>query len=286
MTPLAPTLNDRKHAAIDRFLAAAAVDDRGDLLELRPHDEGEEGPLFGGLVLMMLASAASAKAPEGTRLHALHAQFLRPVFVGEPVEVETDVVKAGRAFTSHQLTMRQGAKPAVVALCSFTTDVDEPDTCVYDVAGLPHGAGHPDTLPFDPPEEDEHPDDWPWETRWLGPSEARPDGTYESTHRHWFRIPRPLPDDPALHLSLLAYATDWTGYGGRPLALDVDDHSGMISLDHAAWFHRPSRADEWHLMDVQCLVNAGGRSTLRSVIRDLDGAIVASMAQEMLVRPI
>lgn len=60
----------------------------------------------------------------------------------------------------------------------------------------------------------------------------------------------------------------------------------MLSLDHSAWFHRPSRADEWHLMDVQSLVNAGGRGTLRSVIRDLGGRIVASMAQEMLLRPV
>ncbi len=175
----------------------------------------------------------------------------------------------------------------MIALCSFTADVDGADTYVYDVAGLPDGVGHPDELPDDPPEnDDDHPDDWSWETRWLGPTEPLPDGTYESTHRHWFRIPRPLPDDPTLHLALLAYATDWTGHGGRPLALDIDDHTGMLSLDHAAWFHRPARADDWHLMDVQSLVNAGGRGTLRSVIRDLDGRIVASMAQEMLLRPI
>jgi acyl-CoA thioesterase-2 len=60
----------------------------------------------------------------------------------------------------------------------------------------------------------------------------------------------------------------------------------MISLDHSAWFHRPARADEWHLQDVQSLVNAGGRGTLRGVIRDLQGVIVASMAQEMLLRPV
>lgn len=59
----------------------------------------------------------------------------------------------------------------------------------------------------------------------------------------------------------------------------------MISLDHAAWFHRPVRADEWLLQDVQSLVNAGGRGTLRGVIRRATGEIVASMTQEMLLRP-
>ena len=103
--------------------------------------------------------------------------------------------------------------------------------------------------------------------RWLGPSPLRPDGTREATHRHWFRLPRALDDDPHLHTALLGYATDWTGIGGRPLHLEGDT-TGMISLDHAAWFHRPARADEWLLQDVQSLVNAGGRGTLRGVIRD------------------
>ena len=85
--------------------------------------------------------------------------------------------------------------------------------------------------------------------------------------------------------ALLGYATDWTGIGGRPLHLEGDT-TGMISLDHAAWFHRPARADEWLLQDVQSLVNAGGRGTLRGVIRNTQAAIVASMAQEMLLRPV
>jgi acyl-CoA thioesterase-2 len=92
-------------------------------------------------------------------------------------------------------------------------------------------------------------------------------------------------DDPHLHTALIGYATDWTGIGGRPLHLDGDT-TGMISLDHSAWFHRPARVDDWLFQDVQCLVNAGGRGTLRGVIRTREGAIVASMAQEMLLRPV
>ena len=140
----------------------------------------------------------------------------------------------------------------------------------------------PDELPEPEPSEYEPA---PWHVRWLGPSELRADGTREATHRHWFRFARTLGDDPHLHTALLGYATDWTGVGGRPLHLDGDT-TGMISLDHAAWFHRPARADEWLLQDVQSLVNAGGRGTLRGVIRDAQGRIVASMAQEMLLRPV
>ena len=77
----------------------------------------------------------------------------------------------------------------------------------------------------------------------------------------WFRIPHELPDDEHLHTALLGFATDWTGIGGRPLHLE-GDITGMVSLDHAAWFHRPARADEWLFYDVHSLVNAGGRGLL------------------------
>jgi acyl-CoA thioesterase II len=83
-----------------------------------------------------------------------------------------------------------------------------------------------------------------------------------------------------LHTALLGFATDWTGIGGRPLHLEGDT-TGMVSLDHSAWFHRPARADEWLYYDVTSLVNAGGRGFLRGVMRDADGRVVASLAQEM-----
>lgn len=167
--------------------------------------------------------------------------------------------------------------------CSFTADTEG---YVYDLSGIPAGVPRPGDLPEPEPwPGDADPEDvGPWDERWIGPSPVRPDGTREATHRHWFRLPRPLGEDPHLHTALLGYATDWTGVGGRPLDLDGDT-TGMISLDHAAWFHRPARADDWHLQDVQSLVNAGGRGTLRGVIRDTEGHIVASMSQEMLLRP-
>ena len=104
------------------------------------------------------------------------------------------------------------------------------------------------------------------------------DGTRESTHRIWFRVPVDLPDDIHLHTALLGFASDWTGVGGRPLHLE-GDIGGMVSLDHAAWFHRPARADEWLFYDVHSLVNAGGRGLLRGVMRDRDGNVVISVAQ-------
>jgi acyl-CoA thioesterase II len=269
---------EQQQAAIDDLLALLRHQRRGDTWVGKTPDW--YGPVvFGGIGLALTISAACADAPEGTRLHSLHAHFLRPVLGGQEIVFHNEVVKPGRSFNLHRVTASQGGKAVITASCSFTTDTDG---YVYDLSGIPDGVVGPDELPDAPPPD--HGVD-PWDVRWLGPSPVRPDSTREATHRHWFRLARDLGDDPHLHTALLGYATDWTGVGGRPLHLE-GDVTGMISLDHAAWFHRPARADDWLLQDVQSLVNAGGRGTLRGVIRTADGVIVASMAQEMLLRPV
>jgi acyl-CoA thioesterase-2 len=243
---------------------------------------GWEGPVvFGGVGLALAITAASTDAPAGRRLHSLHAHFRGPLRSGQEVAFRADVVKSGRTIDMRRVTVTQEEKPAITMTCSFTTDTDG---YVYDLSGIPADVPLPGDLPVPDPEPDPG-EVGPWEQRPVGPSRPAPDGTREATHRHWFRLPRALGDDPHLHAALLGYATDWTGLGGRPLDLEGDT-TGMVSLDHAAWFHRPSRVDEWHLQDVQSLVNAGGRGTLRGVIRNLRGEIVASMAQEMLLQPV
>lgn len=268
-----------QQAAVDEFLELLRLQRRGDQWIGRTPDW--YGPIvFGGVGLALTVSAACGDAPADTRLNAIHAHFLRPVQGGRDIAFHSDVLKAGRTISLHVVTATQEDKPVITMTCSFTTDTDG---YVYDVSGIPADVPPPDELPVEPP-EDEH-DPGPWEVRWLGPSALRADGTREATHRHWFRFARALDDDPLIHAALFGYATDWTGIGGRPLHLDGDT-TGMISLDHAAWFHRPARADEWLLQDVQSLVNAGGRGTLRGVIRTIDGQIVASVAQEMLLQPV
>jgi acyl-CoA thioesterase-2 len=268
---------DRQQEAIDDFLELLRHHRRGDEWVGRTPDW--YGPVvFGGVGLAITISAACRDASQGSRLHSLHAHFLRPVQGGREIAFRTDVMRAGRAFNLHRVTASQEDKDVITMICSFTADSDGD---VYDLSGIPQDVPMPEDLPAD---DDTRDDPGPWDVRWLGPSEIRSDGTREATHRHWFRLPRPLADDVHLHTALLGYATDWTGVGGRPLRLDGDT-TGMISLDHGAWFHRPARADDWLLQDVQSLVNAGGRGTLRGVIRNRDGIVVASMVQEMLLRP-
>jgi acyl-CoA thioesterase II len=230
--------------------------------------------LFGGFVLAQAIVAATRHAPDGRRLHSLHGYFLRPVVAGTPISYVVRPIREGRAFTSRHVEASQGGRPTLDLTCSFTADTDGYE---YDLPGT-----------RDLPARDEstiEPGPGPWVAAALGPTAARDDGTRESTYRTWFKIPVALDDDPHLHAALLAFATDWTGIAGRPLHLEGDTQ-GMVSLDHAAWFHRPARADEWLFYDVHSLVNSGGRGLLRGVMRDTEGHVVISVAQEMRLTPV
>jgi acyl-CoA thioesterase-2 len=262
----------------------AALAETLDFLRVRPGDgDGEwvgDAPewfgdyLFGGFVIAQAIMAVTRDAPDARRVHSLHAYFLRPVAAAKPVRYLVRPIKEGRSFTSRHLEASQDGKAVLDLTCSFATDTDGYE---YDL---------PDRRPVPAPADlAEEPGPGPWVATFVGPTPAAPDGTRESTHRIWFRVPTPLPDDPHLHTALLGFATDWTGIGGRPLHLEGDT-TGMVSLDHAAWFHRPARADEWLFFDVHSLVNAGGRGLLRGTMRDTDGHVVASVAQEMRLTPI
>jgi acyl-CoA thioesterase-2 len=264
---------------------AALLAETLEFLTVRPGGDGErtwlgETPdwfgdiLFGGFVIAQAIIAATRNAPEGRRLHSLHAYFLRPVLAGKTVSYAVRPIREGRAFTSRHVDAAQEGKPVLELSCSFTADTDG---YVYDLPGR-GDIPSPNALP-----QESGPG--PWVAGWVGPTPPAADGTRESTHRTWFRVPAELPDDPHLHTALLGFATDWTGIGGRPLHLD-GDIEGMVSLDHAAWFHRPARADDWLFYDVHSLVNAGGRGLLRGVMRDGEGRVVVSVAQEMRLTPV
>jgi acyl-CoA thioesterase-2 len=137
-----------------------------------------------------------------------------------------------------------------------------------------------------PPGETDDSDAPAFEISELGPTELRADGTYLSTRRCWFRARERLPDDPAVHACFLAFFSDMTGAAFRPTNMSVWGTHTDASLDHALWFHRPWRADEWSLFDLQTVVNAGGRGTIRGTMHGEDGMLHLSMAQELLIRPL
>jgi acyl-CoA thioesterase-2 len=183
-------------------------------------------------------------------------------------------LRDGRTFATRSLEAEQDGNLVLSMACSFTEDTEG-----YEYE-LPIGHDVPG-----PEEVEQGPGPGAWIAAGLGPTPPDDNGVMQSTHRLWFRLPGELPDDPHLHAALITFATDWTGIGGRPRHLEGDT-TGMVSLDHAVWFHRPIRADAWNLYDVHSLVNAGGRGVLRGVMVDLDRHVAVSVAQEMLLRPI
>ena len=229
---------------------------------------------FGGFVLGQAVHAATRTAPDGRRIHSLHAYFLKPIRVGRPVAYRIADLRDGKSFATRQVDAYQDDVRTFSMTCSFTSDVDGYE---YEMGG-----GAPDVLR--PRDIDARPGPEPWVSSRLGPTPLESDGTRRSTYRAWIKVKEKLPDDPHLHAALIAFATDWTGTGGRPLALEAEVE-GMISLDHAIWFHRPLRADEWIYFDVHSLINTGGRGLLRGAMYDIDGSLAVSMAQEMLLRP-
>ena len=253
-------------------------------LSVRPDGDGFVGDappwfgdiLFGGFVIAQAIMAATRGTPPPRRLHSLHAYFLRPARSTGPITYRVATVRDGRSVTTRRVAASQDGKGVLDLTSSFTTDAEDTDGYVYDTPPA-RSLPPPTTRPVEP-------GPGPWVAAYLGPTEPRGDGTRESTHRMWFRIPARLPDDAHLHTALLGFATDWTGVGGRPLHLDGDTR-GMVSLDHAAWFHRPARADGWLSYDVHSLVNAGGRGVLQGTMRDEEGRIVVSVAQEMRLTP-
>ena len=267
----------------DAFGVSAVLAETLKYLTVRPGPDGAwigEAPdwfgeyLFGGFVIAQAIVAATRNPPEGRRLHSLHAYFLRPVTSRLPIRYDVSPIRDGRSFNTRRVGADQDGKPVLDLSCSFTADSDG---YVYDLPART-AAPPPDAFPIET-------GPGPWVAAYLGPTPAADDGTRESTHRMWFRVPAELPDDEHVHTALLGFATDWTGIGGRPLHLEGDTQ-GMVSLDHAAWFHRPARADDWLFYDVHSLVNAGGRGLLRGDIRDRGGRVVISVAQEMRLTPV
>jgi acyl-CoA thioesterase-2 len=228
---------------------------------------------FGGMVVAQSLSAALQTGPPGFELHSLHGYFLRPVAPGSETTHAVTAVRDGRSFGTREVLSSTEGKETFRMTCSFHAPEEG------DEYQLPLPPGVP------PPSEIEGVEaPFPYDIRELGHTEQRADGTYLSTRRCWFRTREPLPDDPAVHACALAYFSDMTGASFRPGSIGSWGTHTDASLDHAIWFHRPWRADQWSFFDIQALVNAGGRATIRATMHGEDGLLHLSMAQELLIR--
>jgi acyl-CoA thioesterase-2 len=252
--------------------------------------------VFGGQVAGQALVAASRTVDEHDRhVHSLHAYFLRPGDPKVPIVYDVDRIRDGKSFTTRRVVAIQHGRAIFSMSVSFHNDED----------GLDHQMAmpdvpHPDQLPSDADIRAKILPDLPEAVRRYyereRPIELRPVdfGRYtgkklaNNQFNIWMRTTAPLPDDPAIHRCALAYASDMTILDTAllPHQRSIFDRDIMgASLDHAVWFHRPFRADQWLLYTQDSPNSHGSRGFGRGLIFSADGALVASVAQEGLMRP-
>ncbi|MDO4723296.1 MAG: acyl-CoA thioesterase II [Comamonadaceae bacterium] len=235
--------------------------------------------VFGGQVLGQ-ALMAAARTVQAHRLHSLHGYFLLPGDKQAPIVYEVDPVRDGQGFTSRRVVGVQHGRAIFHMSASFQRE--EP------------GADHQSPMPAAPAPQDTRPHhppvsvlQRPFEIRFVDPRTTKAHGPLPPTNQVWLRTCAPVPDDPLIHQALLAYISDFSllGVALRPHGL----HFGMpglktVSLDHAMWFHRPFRCDEWLLYDMDSPSASGARGFARGALYNQQGQLVASVAQEGLMR--
>jgi acyl-CoA thioesterase-2 len=268
--------------AVDRLVQLLELEKLGpDRYEVPNPDRGFGQRVFGGQVAAQALRAALHTVDGERHLHSLHAYFLRPGRPGVPIRYEVDRIRDGRSFTTRLVVAHQD-EPIFGASVSFHrseqgVDYQQP---IGDVP-LPDDA--PDDIGFIP---EALRDNIPMEFKELGATEPDADGFFASTRRVWMRIKRPLPDDPDLHASMITFLSDMGAVMGAraPVAEQPLERLMGASLDHALWFHRPMRADEWFLYDLRAVSNFGARGLAVGTMHTAEGMLGVSMAQEALLR--
>jgi acyl-CoA thioesterase-2 len=285
----------------DRGINQPAVDGLVDVLDLEQIEidifrgMSPESPLqrvFGGQVAGQALVAAGRTVPPDRHVHSLHSYFIRPGDPSVPIVYEVDRTRDGRSFTTRRTIAIQHGKPIFTLSASF--QLEQP--------GIQHEPKMPDAPPpeslptlqeriakathipsfFSDPKmaiEVRHVDAPPWEQRAKGPR-AGP-------HRVWMRAAGKLPDDPLLHVCVLTFASDMTlldtvliRHGLAPRL----DAVTMASLDHAMWFQRRFRADEWFLYSTKSPAASGGRGLASGRFFSQDGHHLVSVVQEGMIR--
>jgi len=250
--------------------------------------------VFGGQVLGQSLSAAQQTVAEDRAVHSLHAYFLRAGDIEHPIVYDVDRTRDGGSFSVRRVTAIQHGKPIFILASSFHA-AEEGASHQLSPPEVPKPEDLPEAPPLAPETLAQLP---PKMQRWLtrkGPFEFRhvyPRSELEPTKRPpyqqvWFRLVERAPDDPALHRAMLAYASDFHLIGTPTFPHGISylqPNVQMASLDHAMWFLRPFRVDEWLLYACDSPSAQGARGLARGSIYSHDGRLVAATSQEGLIR--
>jgi acyl-CoA thioesterase-2 len=297
--PMPPHAGDPADLDTERAPSQRALDDVVRLLDLEPIEvnvfrglspDEQRQRVFGGQVAGQALVAAARTVGNGSTVHSLHAYFLRPGDPRVPILYLVDRIRDGRSFTTRRVVAIQHGQAIFNMSASFQVAEE----------GYDHGLPMPEVTP---------PESLPdWRAQWASVSSSpatgygRPRaidlryvtgapptraGTSATRQQVWMRADGHLPDDPVLHTCLLTYASDLTLLDSTLLPYGtsgIDESIQLASLDHAMWFHRPFRADEWLLYDQETTAASGARGLARGAVFRRDGTHVASVVQEGLIR--
>ncbi|CAI9386289.1 Acyl-CoA thioesterase 2 [Microbacterium sp. T2.11-28] len=248
------------------------------------------GRIFGGQVLAQAILAADRTTGDDRVPHSMHGYFLRPGDAGQGLTFSVDRIHDGRSFSTRRTQAFQSGVPIFSMIASFERE----DPGLDHQAALPEGIPSPDELIAHRGETLRHPhsqrllDQSPIEVLHVsGDLYGDAPASHEPHQAVWMRTRRPIGDEPALHRAVLAYLSDLTiqepvlrAHGVSWLRPGLK----VASLDHAMWWHRPARVDEWLLYLQESPSARGGRGLSTGRLFDRDGSLVASVAQEIMIR--
>lgn len=252
------------------------------------------GRAFGGQVLAQSVIAAG-RSVEGAgftarRIHSLHAYFIRPGDSNHPIEFGVENLRDGRSFSVRRVYAMQYGQTLLSATLSF----QEPAVGLDHQAAMP-SVPDPDRVRTAAQELEgiDHPAVEHWTRRAMdvrtveGAIYLVPGRQHAAHQNVWMKAVAALPDDPLLHAAILAYASDYSLLESvlrRHGLVWADPRLRPASLDHAMWFHRPGRIDDWVLYEQESPSASGGRGLGLGKIFSLDGTLICSVAQEGMVR--
>ena len=250
--------------------------------------------VFGGQVLGQALKAASATIDDGRICHSLHAYFLRRGDFNKPIVYSVDRSRDGGSFSARRVVAIQDGEQIFICSASFQT----PESGLEYQVSAPQVPPPEELKAFAKPPQAELEKLPEKLRRWLEierPFEFRPVQKYnplapvacEPVRQIWMRAVDKLPDDDALHRCLLAYISDYWLLDTSTMPHGSSFLRGnlvMASIDHAIWFHRPARVDEWLLYSLDSPSSSGARGFARGSFYSREGVLVASTAQEGLIR--
>ncbi len=230
------------------------------------------GTVYGGQVMGQALAAAARTVPEGRFVHSLHAYFLRPGGVRQPIVYDVDRIRDGGSFTTRRVVAIQNGEAIFNVATSFQVEEE----------GFDHHDQMPDApAPESLPRIEDRDVERPFDVRRVDAEGGKP------SRLVWLKAKGKLDGDRALHACLLAYVSDYSFMTTSLLPHQVTWQTpGMhvASLDHVMWFHRPFRVDDWLLHAIDSPSASGARGLVRGRVFDRQGRLVASTAQEGLIR--